>query len=466
VSPEPRKGFDETEVAPWEEEQSSEPLTELGLARRLVAKAKGRFRYAPEIRSWFHYDGTRWAEDLTGEVQRLAKDVIDRLHAEARFAVGDDRQKLAQAWLKFQTAPRIRNIVELACTEPDIPVMMAELDTDPWALNCANGVVDLRTGDLRPHDPAEMHSKIVPIEYDPENTAPVFLRFLEEVFDGDRELMTFVQHFAGYSLTGEVREHMFVFAHGGGSNGKTCLFTALRNVAGDYGVQLDPTVLVAGQHEQHPTGLTDLRGARLVTTVETDAGKRLAEALVKQLTGGDRIRARRMRADYFEFAPTHTIWLAGNHLPQVRGTDLGIWRRIALVPFTVAFEGERQDPDMPSKLAAEAPGILAWAVQGCLQWRQHGLVLPERVKAATASYRTSQDHMGRFLAECCTIDDTAFVTTKDLRDAYLVWCEEQGERPWSAQAVGRELTDRGFDSGMTGRGNSKSRTWLGLGLAV
>jgi putative DNA primase/helicase len=443
---------------------SGGPLTELGLARRFVALGEGRYRYAPEIGRWMVYEGRRWAEDVTGEADRLAKTVVDLLHAEARNS--DRREELTKAWLRFQTAPKIRGILELARTEPGVPIRMSELDADPWALNCLNGVVDLRTGMLRPHDPDELHSKLVPVEYDPLSDAPVWRRFLEEVFDGDGELTTFVQRFAGYSLTGDVSAQLMVFGHGAGANGKSTMFGILRRIAGDYAIQLDPTVLTAGQHEQHPTGLTDLRGVRLVTTIETDAGRRLAEALVKQLTGGDAIRARRMRGDYFEFEPSHHLWLAGNHLPQIRGTDHGIWRRIALLPFDVTFEGDRQDPDLPAKLDRESAGILAWAVAGCLAWQREGLALPERVRAATDQYRSSQDHLGRFLDECCVIDETAYVTAKAMRHEYLEWCERQGERSWSAKSVGAELVDRGFDSGTVGRGNEKARTWVGIGLAA
>ena len=395
-----------------------------------------------------------------GRDRRRAKDVVDRLHAEARFS--DKREELTRAWLRFQTAAKIRAIVELATTEPGIPITMAELDADPWALNVDNGTVDLRTGELRPHDPAEMHSKIVPYAYVPEAEAPTWMRFLEEVFDADSSLIEFVQRFAGYSLTGDVREQLLLFGHGSGANGKSTMFTMLRQLAGDYGLQLDPTVLTAAAHEQHPTGLTDL-AARLVTTTETEAGKRLAEALVKQLTGGDPIRARRMRGNYYEFWPSHHIWLAGNHLPPIRGTDLGIWRRICLVPFDVTFEGERQDPELPAKLEAEAEGVLAWAVRGCLAWQQDGLVIPERVRAATARYRTSQDHVGRFLAECCVVEADAYVSAKALREVYEAWCSEQGERPWTAKALGAELSDRGFDT--AGMGHTRLRSWLGLGLA-
>jgi len=455
--------LDEISTEPWDESLASDlPLTELGLARRLVQSFDGRVRYAPQIRSWYFYDGQRWAEDITGEIVRRAKQVIDGLYAEARFSP-DKREELTRAWLKFQSASRIRSVVELATTEPDVPVLMDEFDADHYALNVANGAVDLRTGTLRPHDPAELHSKVVPIPYDPDAVAPIWERFLREVFNGDETLVGFVQRYAGYSLTGDVREQLLLFGHGGGANGKSTMFGMLRQLAGDYGVQLDPELLTVGAHENHPTGLTDLRGARMVTTTETEAGKRLAEALVKSLTGGDPIRARRMRQDYFEFMPSHHIWLASNHLPPIRGTDWGIWRRIALVPFDVSFEGEQRDEELPVALAAEARGILAWAVRGCLEWQQGGLRIPERVQAATAQYRADNDHVGRFIADCCVVNDSAYVACKALRDAYEVWCAENSENVWSSTALGKALRGRNFDS--TQMGTSRTRTWLGIGLA-
>jgi len=437
-------------------------LTELGLARRMVAGFDGRVRHSPELRSWLVWDGTRYAEDVTGEVVRQAKATVDQLHEEA--LTSDRKQEVVRAWLRFQSASHIRAIVDLAETEPGVPVTVGQMDADPWALNVANGVVDLRTGELRPHDPGELHTKLVPIQYDGAAEAPIWGRFLGDVFDDDRTLMDFIKRFAGYSLTGDVREQLLIFAHGSGANGKTTLLGTLRRLAGDYGIQIDPTMLSVGQHEQHPTGLTDLRGARLVTTIETEANRRLAEALVKMLTGGDPIRARRMRADYFEFSPTHHMWLAGNHLPSIRGTDSGIWRRIALVPFDVTFEGDRQDPELSEKLAAEAPGILAWAIEGCLEWQEGGLRVPERVKVATAVYRSSQDHVGRFIADCCLIGDDLYVLARDLRTHYEAWCTGQGERSWSAKALGADLTNRGFES--VQRGANRARTWLGFALTA
>ena len=220
-------------------------------------------------------------------------------------------------------------------------------------------------------------------------------------------------------------------------------------------------MLTVAAHEQHPTGLTDLRGARLVSTIETEAGRKLNEALVKRLTGGDPIRARRMHKDFYEFLPSHKLWFAGNHLPRIDGTDHGIWRRLALIPFHARFDNGQADKNLPAKLATEAPGILAWMVRGCLEWQQDGLQIPAAVKAATKEYRTTQDHVGRFLADACLVDEHATVTARALRAGYEAWCTEQGERPWTAQALGRELSSRGYDR--TGGGRA-GHNWLGLDL--
>lgn len=434
-------------------------LTDLGNARRLVEDHGHDLRYAPQILSWLAWDGTHWAEDVTGEVHRRAKDVVDRLLEEVKNTSGDRREKLLKHWKSSQSAARLRAMVELASTEPGIPVTVDMLDNDPWALNAENGIVGLRAGELREHDRAALHTKLAPVAYDPEAQAPTFRKFLDEVFANDEELIGFVKRFAGYSLTGDVSEHLLVFAHGAGANGKGTLFTALRAAVGDYGMQLAPRILTASKHDEHPTGIADLRGARFVTTTETEQGRYLAESLVKELTGGDPIRARRMRADYFEFNPSHKLWMAGNHLPKVNGTDHGMWRRLALVPFEVTFP---IDNGLADRLAAEAAGILAWMVEGCLEWQRDGLQVPAKVRAATESYRSREDHVGRFLADCAVVGETEMVTAAALRDRYLAWCKAEGEREWSAKAVGAELTSRGFDKARTGKSNVS--TWIGFGL--
>jgi len=438
------------------------PHTDMGNARRLMHLHGDDLHYSAELARWLVWDSARYGEDRTLEAMRRGMATIDTLLDAARGLSGEAREKLTKHWLRSQAAPRVRAMMDLATALPGVAVKVEQLDADPWVLNVANGTLDLRTGELGPHNRAALHTKVAPVAYDPAAAAPTWRRFLDEVFAGDDELMGFVQRFAGYSLTGDVSEHLLVFAHGIGANGKTTLLTTLRHVLGDYGMQLDPRVLTAGHHDEHPTGIADLRGARLVTTAETEQDRHLAEGLVKQVTGGDRIRARRMRGDYFEFVPSHKLWMAGNHLPKVSGTDLGIWRRLALVPFDVTFDREHQDAALPERLAAEAPGILTWMVEGCLEWQRDGLRVPDRVRAATESYRSREDHVGRFLADCAVIGDTYMVTAASLRERYLSWVRAEGEREWSAKRVAAELTTRGFDNARTGP--RSARMWLGFGL--
>lgn len=381
--------------------------SELGNARRLIAAHGTDLRYAPEWREWLHWDGRRWALDITGEAQRRGKQIAESILDQARI---EAKQDLFKWGIRTQSASGIAHMLELASTEPGIPVLVDQLDADPWLFNTANGTVDLRTGELRAHDRRDLMTKLAPVKYQPDAECPTWKRFLSDVFADDDEVIGFVRRFSGYSLTGMVTEQKMVFCHGTGANGKSTLLNTLRAVTGDYGIQLDPQVLTLAAHDQHPTGLTDLRGARFVSTIETEQGRKLNESLVKQLTGGDPIRARRMHRDYFEFLPSHKLWFAGNHLPRIAGTDVGIWRRLALLPFSVSFAGSRADRDMGERLAAEAPGILAWCVRGCREWQEQGLDVPARIAAATTDYRNTQDHVGRFLADCCVVGDTFYVT--------------------------------------------------------
>ncbi|MDA1016057.1 MAG: phage/plasmid primase, P4 family, partial [Planctomycetota bacterium] len=267
-----------------------------------------------------------------------------------------------------------------------------------------------------------------PTRFDPAAQCPRWEKFVGEVFADDAELVGFVQRLLGYCITGDVSEHILAVFHGSGGNGKSVLLDTIQNALGsDFTMQASFNLLMAKRHEEHSTGITDLFGRRLVVASETDDGKRLSEALVKSLTGGDKLRARRMKQDNIEVDPTHKLILVTNHLPEIRGTDDGIWRRIRLVPFLVHFEEDRQDKGLKSKLSAEHEGILAWLVRGCRDWCREGLGRAEAVETATTGYRVTEDFIARFVKECCREAPEASCKFGDLFSALQTWCSENGD---------------------------------------
>jgi len=304
---------------------------------------------------------------------------------------------------------------------------------------------------LQPHQREDYITKLAPVQYDPAAMAPTWEAFLDSCFPRKPQVVRFLQKAVGYSLTGDTREQCLFFLHGTGANGKTTFLRTIQDTMGDYAKQAPPDLLMVKSGAEHPTGLADLAGAWIVVCIEAQEGKRLAEALVKQMTGQDRMKARRMREDFWEYVPTHKVWLAANHKPRIRGTDYAIWRRIRLIPFNQTFHPPdsdlepKQDPVLPERLRAELPGILRWAVEGCLAWQREGLTPPDEVKAATQEYRAESDLVGAFLGEKCITDPTEWTTAGDLYRAYLDWCKTNGEHPESQRRFGERLAERGFE---------------------
>jgi putative DNA primase/helicase len=437
-------------------------LTDLGNAQRLVAQHGQDIRYCHPWRRWLVWDGSRWAKDETGVVLLLAKETVRFIYAEAAATVDEKTRKaIAEHAKRSESAMRIRAMVALAESEPGIPVLPGEMDQHEWLFNVKNGTIDLRTGELRPHRREDMITKVAPVDYAPAAKCPTWLAFLERVMAGNRRLMGFLQRAAGYSLTASTREQCFFLLHGTGANGKSVFLTTLLAAAGEYGIQAAPDLLLRKSGESHPTEVADLFGARLVVATETEAGRRLAENLVKQLTGGDRLKARFMRQDFFEFEATHKIWLATNNKPTVKGTDYAIWRRIKLIPFTVTIPPEERDQSLPEKLRQELPGILTWAVQGCLEWQARGLDEPSEVTDATCAYRDEQDVLGGFIRDRCVVQPWAKVLARDLYRAYTEWCGENGEHPMAQRNFGMRLSERGFSNQ---RGAGGRHLWVGIGL--
>ncbi len=279
--------------------------------------------------------------------------------------------------------------------------------------------------------------------FDAEATCPLWLQFLDRIFASNASLIQFVQRVCGICLTGDASEQILLVYHGVGANGKSVLLnTQLAMMGLDYAMQAPPDLLMAKSQDSHPTERADLFGKRLVCSIETEDGRRLAESLVKSLTGGDRIRARRMHEDFWEFTPSHKLILACNHRPVIRGTDYGIWRRIRLIPFNVVIPAEEQDKNLAAKLAAELQGILAWAVQGCMDWQRHGLSEPAEVVDATASYRVEQDALAEFISQRCTLDPDTYDRACRLFAAYSSWI---GDKSITQRRFGKAMTERGFE---------------------
>ena len=319
----------------------------------------------------------------------------------------DEIRRAVNAFAKSTgTARGIDAMLRLVRSEPAIAIDPSNLDSDPWLWNCETGTLDLRTGKLREHRRDDRITKLCAVKFDPRAGCGLWLQFLEDVTAGDRQLNAYLQKAVGCSLTGDVREHVLFFLYGIGANGKSTFINAVQAMMGaDYAMKAPPDLLMVKANETHPTERADLAGKRFVACIEAGEGKRLAEALVKEMTGGDPLH--RMREDFWQFDPTHKIWLAANHKPNIRGTDEGIWRRIKIIPFTVVIRPDRRDKELPQKLKAEFSGILNWAVDGCLRWQAEGLAEPDVVQAATGQYRQQQDVLAAFLAECCVVEPTA-----------------------------------------------------------
>lgn len=441
------------------------PLTDLGNAERLVSRAGHDLRYVQEWGRWLVWTGKRWEPDRAGLVKRRAKATVRQIYTEAASVADDDARKEIAKWaMRSEARQRIDALIDLAQSEKDVAVLPEALDLDPWLLNCENGTIDLRAGTLRPHERGALITKLAPAVYDPDAACPTWLAFLDTIMAGNQDLIDFLQRAVGYSLTGLVSEQVLFFAYGKGGNGKSTFVETLTALLGDYAQKAPKGFLTVKPNgaDGVPNDVARLPGARFVVSNEVDEGRRLAEALVKDLTGGDTLTARFMRGEFFQFAPSHKLWIYGNHRPVVKGTDEGIWRRIRLVPFTVSISEDKKDRNLSDKLRAELPGILAWAVQGCLDWQRDGLGTPAEVKAATEAYRAEMDVIAEFLAESCVMTPNAETAKAALYTAYQAWCESSGERALTKIAFGRRLKERGIAEGTNAAGSA--RVWLGVGL--
>ncbi len=435
-------------------------LTDLGNAERFIAQHGEDVRYCFPWAKWLVWGGARWERDDAGKVHRLAKEAVRGIYREASDEADEERRKaLAKHASRSEGADKIKAMLELAKSE--VPVSPDELDAETMLLNVLNGTIDLRSGELRDHRRDDRITKLAPVQYDPGAAAPSWQAFLERVLPGE-DLRSFVQRAAGYSATGDTSEQCMFIHHGPGANGKSTFQETLAAALGDYAMRTPTETLLVKRSGGVPNDVARLKGARFVTASETEEGRRLAEPLIKDLTGQDTISARFMRAEWFDFKPTHALHLSTNHKPEIRGTDAAIWRRIRLVPWAVTIPPTEQDRKLVEKLRAELSGVLAWIVRGCSAWRREGLKAPEEVRQATKAYRTEMDVLAAFLADCCVRGENEEEFAGELWGAWKRWSEETGEQTGSQKRFGGRLAERGFlnhrDS-KTGR-----KVWAGVSL--
>ena len=445
--------------------KSDEPefkCTDLGNSERLVHYFGDDLRYCSPLKSWFFWDGRRWSRDVTEKVRQYGKKAVRKIHKEAEKAPdARDRKDIAKHAMQSESEARIRAMISLARSDENIAVLPEEMDLDPWLLNCLNGTVDLKTGKLLSHDRQVLITKLAPVQFDENAQCPLWLSFLNRIMNGNDNLISFLQRAVGYSLTGDTSEQCLFIFYGAGANGKSTFLQTINSMLGDYATQTPTETLLVKQKGAIPNDVARLKGARFVTASEAENGQRLAESLIKQMTGGDTISARFLHQEWFDFDPTHKIFLGTNHKPVINGTDEAIWRRIRLVPFEVTIPEPERDRNLIHKLEDELPGILAWAVKGCLQWQEEGLGIPEEVKVATQSYRCEMDILADFISDCCTIDESASVAVKDLYEAYRRWCDLNGEKALKKPSLARKLQDKGF---LTVRGSGG--VWIRRGLCL
>lgn len=464
--PGPRSDTDDTlDVAAYVEF----PETDLGNAERLITRFGHELRYAKHLGRWLRWDGRRWAADNTDHVVRCAATTARAIRAEADWlgtTTPAGKKRVAHA-LKSEHRARLAAMVELATSLAGVQVAVDELDADRWALNVLNGTIDLRAGMLRPHDPGDLITKLAPVVYEPGAGHDRWYEFLDQALGGDVDLQRWLQRAIGYTLTGDTSEEVLFFVHGPGGTGKSTFLQAVIGVLGDYARTADFESFTHREQAQNARpDIARLAGARCVTSIEVDDGKRLAEGLVKTITGGDVITARFLYRDEFEYRPQFKLWLAANHKPAVRSNDSAMWRRIRLVPFTHA--PARRDDTLKAELtnpAIAGPAILDWAIAGCLNWQRQGLAAPDAVRDATESYRAEQDPLADWIEDHCVLDPTSWVRSVDLRSSYETWAKEAGYRHTLSPRAFRELLEeRGCRDDRRRIDGKTQRVWWGLRL--
>lgn len=429
-----------------EDDAAGYKLTDVGNAERFAAMFKDCIKYCSIYKKWFIWNGKYWEQDDTGKIITYAIECVRSIIHEADLLPeGDKRKAMVQHSLKSESSGKLRALLEIACGMPDIAIRSEDLDRDVWLLNCESGTVNLKTGKLQAHNPKDFITKLCRAHMDAACAIPLWMQLLCKVTKGDKNMQRYIQKALGYALTGDTSEQAIFILYGTGSNGKSTLLNVFADMLGGYAQTTPADTFMQKKNDAVSNDIARLKGARFVAAIEMEEGKRMAEALIKSMTGGDKLVTRFLYGEFFEYAPQFKVFLAVNHKPIIRDTTNSIWRRIKLIPFSSTFTEQERDKNFPARIAAtELPGILAWAVQGCLLWQQEGLTMPDFVTEATREYKDEMDSFATFFFECCDARESGRVSNKLLRAKYDEWCRENGEYTLSQRPFSQKLIERGY----------------------
>lgn len=420
-----------------------------GETDRVIDQFGDAIKYSYINKCWYIFNGSYWEVDQSGKIHQLIDAMTESIGKEKIEIPADTDEKeedaIKKAFDKFVKHSRSNSAKKAVMDELKHRVSVApnEFDIDKTLLNASNGYIDLASGELHDHDIEKLFSKEANVEYSDKASCDEWIKFLDQIFNHDQELIDYVQTAVGYSMTGSIKEQIMFILYGNGRNGKSVFLETISNILGTYAKTIQASSIMVKQNSGGPNSdIARLAGARLVTSSEPNEGLRMDEGLVKQLTGGDKVVARQLYGKEFEFEPEFKLWLATNHKPIIRGTDDGIWRRIRLIPFTVQIPDDQVDKDLKYKLARESIGILNWAVDGALKWQQHGLHTPRVIESASEGYREEMDVLSQFVSETCDTGTEYTINASQLYKLYKSWAEDNIQYQMSNTKFGREMTNR------------------------
>jgi putative DNA primase/helicase len=417
-------------------------FTDMTSAERLYREYGDDIRYNAAWKKWLVWSGKYWQTDDGALINSLGAKMVRSIYDDAvKLTDYRDRMEVEKYAIQSESTRKRKAFIEAATWITELNILTDELDKDPWLLNVQNGTLDLRTGELLPHNQKHLITKMIMADYIPEAECPVWLKFIREIMNCNVELMRFVQAAVGWAISGDISEQTMFILFGSGANGKSTFLNTLSYVLGNYSMSTQTETFMKRGNEQLSNDIARLRGARFVTTAESDLGRRLSEPIIKQITGNDLMTARFLYGEYFSFTPTFKIFMATNHKPVIKGTDHGIWRRIKLIPFTNIVPPEKQNKHLEEKLRAEASGILNWLLEGFAIWQEKGLIVPEVVSSATDEYRSEMDAIGNFLRERCIQGDGCSIRSRELFKNYQDWCDENNERAGNERFFGLRLKE-------------------------